>query len=257
MYYLLDGTYTGFLSGVFESFERKERGIYPIPKEAYTGDFFQESREIVSDPEKARRVQEGLRKKLGTSEAMDFFRVFLSEDVKAWQASYRIIRQIFTTQENVLQNFGDADVLYFAQTLKKVSRERHRMKAFVRFQKSSDGLFFAVIEPDFNVLPLITDFFRNRYADQRWLIYDVKRKYGLMYDSQSITEVYLTPEEKDALSVQAESISLDERDESFQRLWQQYFKSTNIESRKNIKLHLQHVPKRYWKYLPEKYGTPK
>lgn len=257
MYYLLDGTYTGFLSGVFESFERKEWDVYPVLKEASTGDFFQESREIISDSEKSRRVYDGLKKKLGASKAMDFFRVYLSEDMKAWCASYRIIRQIFTTGENVLQNYGNPDVLYFAQTLKKVSRERHRMKAFIRFQKSSDGLFFAVVEPDFNVLPLITDFFRNRYADQRWLIYDVKRKYGLMYDIQSITEVYLTPEEKDMLSVRTEAISLDERDESFQRLWQQYYKSTNIESRKNMKLHLQYVPKRYWKYLPEKYDVKK
>ena len=31
-----------------------------------------------------------------------------------------------------------------------------------------------------------------------------------------------------------------------------YFKSTNIVARKNTKLHTQHVPKRYWKYLTEK-----
>ncbi|MGB1209996.1 MAG: DUF4130 domain-containing protein, partial [Lacinutrix venerupis] len=38
----------------------------------------------------------------------------------------------------------------------------------------------------------------------------------------------------------------------FQQLWKDYFKSTNIKSRKNMKLHIQHVPKRYWKYLSEK-----
>lgn len=38
----------------------------------------------------------------------------------------------------------------------------------------------------------------------------------------------------------------------FQKLWQDYFKSTNIESRKNMKLHTRHIPKRYWKYLSEK-----
>jgi probable DNA metabolism protein len=38
----------------------------------------------------------------------------------------------------------------------------------------------------------------------------------------------------------------------FQELWQNYFESTNITERKNIKLHVRHVPKRYWKYLSEK-----
>jgi probable DNA metabolism protein len=44
----------------------------------------------------------------------------------------------------------------------------------------------------------------------------------------------------------------DEKEELYQHLWQQYFKSVNIVSRKNTKLHIQHMPKRYWKYLTEK-----
>jgi probable DNA metabolism protein len=38
----------------------------------------------------------------------------------------------------------------------------------------------------------------------------------------------------------------------YQDLWQQYFKSVNIAARKNTRLHIQHMPRRYWKYLPEK-----
>ena len=35
-------------------------------------------------------------------------------------------------------------------------------------------------------------------------------------------------------------------------MWKDYFDSTNIKERKNMKLHIRHVPKRYWKYLSEK-----
>jgi len=38
----------------------------------------------------------------------------------------------------------------------------------------------------------------------------------------------------------------------YQKLWSEYFDHTNIKERKNTKLHTQHVPKRYWKYLTEK-----
>ena len=38
----------------------------------------------------------------------------------------------------------------------------------------------------------------------------------------------------------------------YQELWKAYFKSVDIPERRNLKLHLQHVPKRYWKYLVEK-----
>ena len=48
------------------------------------------------------------------------------------------------------------------------------------------------------------------------------------------------------------SITLDAQEALYDQLWKDYFKSTNIVERRNIKLHLQHVPKRYWKYLTEK-----
>lgn len=252
MYYLFDGSYAGLLCCVFESFQKKEFDIIPLTQEEYIGDFFRGHRIIYSNQEWADRVQKALVKNVGASTAMDFFRAYLSEDPLAWKACVYILQAIFKSNTTILDNFGDPEVLYFAQTLKKVSRERHRMKAFVRFNKSTEGLYTALIEPDFNVLPLIVDFFKNRYADQSWLIYDVKRHYGMLYDTQTVQEVMLTTEEAQALSTHTSSIVLDEKDEHFQRLWQHYFQSTNIPARRNIKLHLQWVPKRYWKYLPEK-----
>lgn len=251
MYYIFDGTYTGFLCCLFDSFARKEPDILPLLPGDQPVDLFKACRSVTTDIQNAERVQKGLEKHLGILAAQDFYRVFLSEDRSAWMASLRVIRQVFTGSPDILQNFGNEDVLYFSRTLKKVNRERHRMKAFIRFQKSSDGLFFAVAEPDFDVLPLIAGFFRERYADQPWLIWDNKRKYGLLYDKTTISAVQLSPEEKTALTAGV-TLALDERDEHFQQLWKKYFQSTNIEARRNIKLHLRHVPKRYWKYLTEK-----
>ncbi len=253
MNYIFDGTYNGFLSCVFECFEYKDKEVQLQVEGADASQtvMFSSSKTIITDVSKAKRVQAGLEKYLGKSIAMDFFRVFLSEDTKAWGVAFDIICKLFSGKANILQNYGDAQVLYFAQTLKKVSRERHRMKAFVRFSKSSDGMFFATVEPDFNVLPLIVNFFKNRYTDQKWLIYDIKRKYGLLYDKQTVQEVRLSPQEKQALTTDA-VITLDQTGEHFQSLWKSYYHSTNIEARRNMKLHLQYVPKRYWKYLVEK-----
>jgi len=253
MNYVFDGTYNGFLCCVFEYFECKDKDVcVRIEGDvAARADMFNQSKTIITDVVRAKRVQMGLQKRLGNFAAIDFFKVFLSEDRKAFSSSFSIICQIFSGQKDILQNYGDHDVLYFTQTLKKVNRERHRMKAFVRFSKSSDGLFFAIIEPDFNVLPLIVGFFKKRYADQKWLIYDVKRQYGLLYAKLNVMEVNLTLEEKDALSAKS-VIMLDKKDAHFQQLWKRYYQSTNIEARRNMKLHLQHVPRRYWKYLVEK-----
>ncbi|RZK18389.1 MAG: DUF4130 domain-containing protein, partial [Pedobacter sp.] len=125
------------------------------------------------------------------------------------------------------------------------------MEAFIRFQKTGDGMFYASIDPDFNVLPLISNHFKNRYADQEWIIYDLKRKYGLHYNLKTVEEITIdftsTVNQKTPAS-----IFMDEKEELYSLLWKDYFKSANIVARKNTKLHVKHVPKRYWKYLTEK-----
>jgi probable DNA metabolism protein len=130
-----------------------------------------------------------------------------------------------------------------------VEREKHRMEAFVRFQLTRDNLFYAIVQPDFNVLPLIQSHFKSRYADQRWMIYDIQRKYGIYYDLAEVTEVQIMF--SDLKTTDPASI-YDEKETMYQELWKQYFSSVNIKARKNTKLHIQHMPKRYWKHLTEK-----
>lgn len=252
MNYIFDGSYHGYLTGLFESFERGEWDAKPISAAFPEESLFDDHRVIATDPAKAKRVQDGLVKRLEKQDAEAFFHVFLSEDPKAWRVGYKLMQGIFTGDSLILKNFGDSDVLYFANTLKKISRERHRMKAFVRFSKCANGLFFATVEPDVNVLPLIATFFRSRYADQPWLIYDIKRSYGILYDQTAVREVHLITTVAGTPLTGTLSLSLDELDERFKRLWKLYFKSTNIAARRNMKLHLQHVPRRYWKFLVEK-----
>ncbi|HEX8460832.1 MAG TPA: TIGR03915 family putative DNA repair protein, partial [Segetibacter sp.] len=160
------------------------------------------------------------------------------------------VQYAFKNKTSIESDFSHNAVVKVAQTAKMVQREKHRMEAFVRFQLTGDELYYAVCQPDFNVLPLIQKHFEKRYADQKWLIYDSRRKYGIYYN---LTEVEFVN-----LSFEATSngknlaMMMDEKETLYQQLWQHYFKSVNIQARKNMKLHIQHMPKRYWKYLPEK-----
>jgi len=148
-------------------------------------------------------------------------------------------------------DFSDDGVLKINQLAHKVGREKHRMEAFVRFQLTKDDVYFANIEPDFDVIPLISKHFRNRYADQQWIIYDVKRKYGIFYDLHTVEIISLDLNDIHTNSIEKSDAFINEEYE-YQDLWNNYFKSTTIKSRINTKLHVQHVPKRYWKYLSEK-----
>ena len=251
--YIFDGSLDGLLTSVFEFYERKPGKIKLVPISDYEPVLLGDTLEIVSDESKAKRVWEGLKKKLRPDWMLRFYKAYLSEDAETFRRLFEFACYIFDNVKGAEQNFGHPAVIAVTQMDKSVNREKHRMKAFIRFQETADGIFYAAVEPDFNVLPLISNFFKNRYADQRWIIFDVKRKYGLYYDLNKVEEIRLdyAPEIKSATPFLPEG-SLENKEALYAVLWNDYFKSTNIPARKNMKLHIRHVPKRYWKYLTEK-----
>lgn len=254
-HYTYDGSFEGLLNVIFEIYERK---AWPekILKEQLVQQpsLFATSIFVCTDQDKADRVWQGLLRKISPATGVQLFKAFLSELPDVELIIYNYIKLAFDNSVNIEENFAADCVRQIAQITKQVFRESHRMEAFVRFQKTSDNLFYAGIEPDFNVLPLILKHFTQRYADQRWLIYDIKRKYGIYYNLQ--TAVYVQLEQVPInRSGQLPANLLDQYETVYQDLWQTYFHSVNIAERKNKKLHLRHIPARYWKYLAEKRPT--
>ena len=156
---------------------------------------------------------------------------------------------------DITQNASDEDVLAVRNTCRRVLHEQLRMKQFIRFQKAKDGTYLAVVAPDHNVLPLITDHFSDRFNDQPWLIYDARRHYGFHYDGQQV--IRITFEDEGAVpfdltngKLQTDVLSSD--DQLLQDLWRTYFKAICIKERMNPRKQLKDMPRRYWKYMTEK-----
>ncbi len=248
---LYDGSYAGFLSAIFDIYDHKIVSPEICLEDNGTTLLFGNVHTVVNTEEKAARVIKKLKVLLSREGYKKFYIAALCDLPGVTSKLFAFVQYILSSKEKVEYNYSDPRVLFVQQTAKKVHRERHRMEAFIRFQKSTDGLYFATVEPDFNVLPIIIKHFKSRYADQRWLIYDAKRKYGIYYDLLSVHFVTIeqNPEANTESSI---GLSLDSEEVLFQQLWKQYFTSVNITSRKNTKLHVQHMPKRYWKYLTEK-----
>ncbi|MCE7072352.1 TIGR03915 family putative DNA repair protein [Dyadobacter sp. CY327] len=251
--FVFDGTLEGLLTAIFECYRKKSEAVKLVSQTHYVPDVFKEAFTVISDDAKANRVWKGLTKKLDSNWMKSIYKAFLSEQPATFQDLFEFIRYIIDSPPGAEANFGNKYVLEISQMSHKVHREKHRMEAFIRFQKTADHIFYAHIEPDFNVLPLLIDHFKNRYADQKWIIYDLKRKYGLFYDLEKVEEITFdfTAEMSPALNALPVNV-LDPQEELYALLWKDYFRSVNIPARKNMKLHIRHVPKRYWKYLSEK-----
>jgi probable DNA metabolism protein len=240
----------GFLSAIFEAYERRVQEYASIVKAGLAApDAFAQPVEVGTDALKALRVWKGLSKKLSPAGLDAFYQCWLSELPGMENTLLAYARYAFASQRGIEEDYGNTVVLEVAQTARKVWREKHRMEAFVRFRLLKDSIFFAAIEPDYDVLPLIVSHFRSRYADQQWLIYDLRRKRGIYYnkDTEQVEEVEMEWQEGEG-----SDSPYDETEMCYQHLWQDYFKHTGIPERKNPKLHLRHMPRRYWRYLTEK-----
>jgi probable DNA metabolism protein len=251
MTYIFDGSLQGLLAAVFEWFERKPGKVVLKSIAIFQPEAFVESFTVTTNNEKADRVWTGLQKKIKKDWLRKFYCSYLSEIPEVYNHLFQFTIYIFQNQPGAEDNYGNEHVIALSKYAKSVEREKHRMEAFIRFQKTGDGIFYASIDPDFNVLPLISNHFKNRYADQQWVIYDLKRKYGLHYNLTTVEEITISF--GNGVNKQNPApVLMDEGEALYATLWKDYFKSANIVARKNTKLHLQHVPKRYWKYLTEK-----
>ena len=246
-----DGSLKGWLTAVFDVYEHRYKSVQVYREENFEQNIFGHVHHTHTDEAKASRVWKGLQQKLSATALQELYYAWLSE-LKGMETNMlHFVQYAFSSPVSIENDYSHPSVLLISQTAKKVHREKHRMEAFVRFQLTTDKLFYAIVEPDFNVLPLISDHFEQRYADQHWMIYDARRRYGIYYNGEKVEMIEVSFEQEN-FSGKDISAVYDDQELLYQHLWQHYFKSVNIASRKNTRLHIQHMPRRYWKYLPEK-----
>lgn len=249
-----DKTFDGLLTAVFDAYFRKTFPDVLLSEGDSMPLFYDEAFMVTTDEKKAARVWRGLQKKISSSALGCLTQSWLSELPEIDMTIFRYIRKAIDSPRSIETNFADPDVLLLAQIWKKVDGERVHLMQFVRFQKAADGTFFAAFEPQYNALPLTVAHFKDRFADQKWIIYDLKRRYGFYYDLQDVKEVYFDEESREThlITGMLDETLMDKDEKLFQQLWKTYFKATCIKERINPRKHKQDMPVRYWKYLTEK-----
>lgn len=248
MYYFYDGTFLGFLSLIFELFLTKKFDVIIFKK---TENPIFEGYLVETSLENAQKVYDKLIKSLGKDGFEKIYDCFLSEE--------KGIELHLLNYIKLSLNFGKAINNYYLPETKKVedlckrvNHEAHKFKGLLRFRRLSDGTYFAIINPDFNVLPLIKDHFTDRFSDQNFVIFDEKREMALLFDSFSKISKIRTIKDFDLrLKDYKNTVLLHEEELEYTKLWKGYFNSICIEERKNVFLQKSHMPKKYWENLTE------
>jgi hypothetical protein len=143
---------------------------------------------------------------------------------------------------------GNPDVEATLAAAHKVWKELDRLRGLLRFSPNSGGVHIARCAPDHFVLPGLAGHFTIRFGEAAWAIIDERR--GLALARRIGAGARLISLDETPRSITAQS--RDGSGDPWEGLWQSYHRVIANESRSNQQLQTQFMPRRYWKYLPEK-----
>ncbi len=161
-------------------------------------------------------------------------------DGSTWGLLYKLAFRIVYENKNLMELALDDDVLDFQRRLKLVSRDLHKMKAFVRFKeikKDDQSFYMAWHRPDHRVLKLSAPFFTDRFNGMNWSIFT---------EDESMSWINNKLEFGPGIS-QKDAEAFDETEE----LWKTYYASIFNPGRVKVKMMKSELPVRHWKTLPE------
>ncbi|MDR1126032.1 MAG: TIGR03915 family putative DNA repair protein [Deltaproteobacteria bacterium] len=246
-------TFEGLLSAVFDAYKLRsfpemlleEGEIAPLTAGA--------CHRVEHTAEKSGRVFAALQKKLSRQGLQKAMLVWLSEEAGSDFLLFSYIRRIIDAAQLLELDLTDPLVLDVNLLARKVACERSKLLGFVRFQKTAEGVYFAVIAPRHNVLSLLLAHFADRFAAERWLIYDLKRRCGVFHQAGRFHSAELdAPALRELEKSGRLPVGRLAADEALlQEVWRSYFKSIAIQERRNPELQRRLMPRRYWKYLTE------
>jgi probable DNA metabolism protein len=165
--------------------------------------------------------------------------VTLHRDPARFALLYRLLWRL-RAEPQLLNVTVDADVARASAMEKSVRRDMHKMKAFVRFREApftDPSQLIAWFEPEHHIVEAVAPFFMRRFTSQRWSILTPER--SVHWDLQDLT---FGP---------GAHRSEAPAEDAAEGLWLSYYASIFNPARLKVHTMQGHMPKRYWRNLPE------
>lgn len=256
IHYIYDGTFEGLLTVLAKLNKEQPEEIDITIEAGFEPNLFSEIITIATDPVIAGNFFQELKSKATKDIMMDIAYSFLSEVKGIEIIIYRFISLIYIFGKQITRDLSNDIVFTVHRISDQVGHEIHRLHGFVRFRKLNNGFYYAPIEPDHNVVQFLAPHFTARFADQKWVIHDLKRKKAIYYDGlccRFLPFLETSFNLNDSCLKNCLSEIVFAGDElNYQNIWDEYFNHITIIERINPKLQRQRMPQRYWKHLTEK-----
>lgn len=240
--YFYDGTFEGLLTSIFDGFYAKTPPDIICTKYEYEVDFLSEIVNIETDDIKHKKVQNSIITKINQLCLSKLYYVFLSNKENKGMLCFQYLKLAFKIGPDIHKYLHNDLVKEIDIINRKVSFESHRFTGLVRFSYINENFLYSPIEPDNNILELLSPHFQKRFPGEYWIIHDIKRGLASIHNKISWEIV-----EMDTQSYN----ELKNYTDDFHSLWKNYFTSTTIKERLNLRHQKGQMPKRYWNHLTE------
>jgi len=165
-------------------------------------------------------------------------------DERRFAILYRLLHRLtLGGEKHLLAMPSDRDMHQCSMWAKAVSRDIHKMHAFVRFrfvgvnEETGCEQFVAWFEPEYRITRLAAPFFEKRFAGMEWSILTPDE--CASWDGEKLTFM-------PGMSRQ-DAPAADAHDD----LWRTYYRSIFNPARLKVKAMQSEMPVKYWKNLPE------
>lgn len=237
-YFDYDRSFDGLMTVIFELYEDIERAKF-MPEAQST--LFDTKVFITTDMVKATRVIKSIEEKFPKRFMREIVAVFLSCDTNKEDILIRAIKGVFERGYGYIFSSEKA-ASEFRRIRRNVLSENHSYKGLLRFKEVEGGVMLAEFAPKNDILSLIVPHFVKRFPTINFVIADLKRGTAAMYMDGEV----------EFLELKKLNYEITEREQFFEEAWQDFYKSIAIAEKKNEKLMISNMPKRYWRYLVEK-----
>ncbi|NNK11991.1 MAG: DUF4130 domain-containing protein [Flavobacteriaceae bacterium] len=192
--YFYDGSFNGFLTLLFEVQYHglRPEEIYKLNEQQEA--LFPQPNFIATRLKDAKSFWNTLRSR-NYSALKTLYFAFLSEEINIEIKLYHFFltwQKLKSKERSLPSELNDKEVYHLATSVEKEKRAVELRLAHSDFPGTS---LVKHIKPKYNVLPLISRYFRTRFREEDWLICDLKRNYGLQHRNGSLTFIQIRSEQ--------------------------------------------------------------
>ena len=205
---------------------------------------------LYSQPDfvKTDKVIRTLKSRLGEEVYLTLCRAVASFYPDKGEAVYRTVVEGITGGKGrrTMENLRNP---YFARTFelaRRTANEAHHEIEFLRLKELEQGILYAKIGPENNVLSFIMPHFADRLSPENFMIHDEKRELFGVHPARK--DWYLV---SGADGLMQESLTWSQKEFKYQELFALFHNTIAINERKNSSLQQQMLPLRFRDYMVE------